>query len=191
MPLEHNLCHRPYQTLLFVCSQNTISGTVEYMTSQFGLDGVYIDQIAAAGYRACFDPAHNHTIGGGHYWVDGYKELLQEVGLTGVGEPASFGQCMVSRKCAMCGGPLPQPCLPVSYPVAPSLHQTRTLAGPNAVLLTESNAEPFMSGINIYLTLVGFMGDFAGANRIVNPFGAVYGGYYLSMGAIFFEEDLT
>ena len=43
------------------------------------------------------DPAHNHTIGGGHYWVDGYKELLQEVGLTGVGELASFGQCMVSR----------------------------------------------------------------------------------------------
>jgi hypothetical protein len=40
--------------------------------------GTYIDQIAAAGPRNCWDPTHNHTSGGGHYWVDGYRKLLEK-----------------------------------------------------------------------------------------------------------------
>ncbi len=44
---------------------------------EVGVDGVYIDQIAAAGPRWCFDATHGHPLGGGHWWTtDGYWPLL-------------------------------------------------------------------------------------------------------------------
>lgn len=39
------------------------------------------------------------------------------------------------------------------------LEDVRRKAGDNAVILTESNAEPFMDGINMFLTLVAFTGE--------------------------------
>ena len=93
--------------------QDKISSTVGELVQKYKLAGVYIDQIAAAGPRACFDPTHDHTLGGGNYWVTGYAKMLKNV---------------------------------------------RKAAGNNAVILTESNAEPFMNGINVFLTLVGFGG---------------------------------
>ena len=42
----------------------------------------------------------------------------------------------------------------------------------------------------MYLTLVGFSGNYAGPSRVVNVFASVYGGYYLAMGAMFFRRDL-
>jgi hypothetical protein len=35
--------------------------------SRYAVDGVYIDQIAAAGPAPCWDPTHNHTLGGGYH----------------------------------------------------------------------------------------------------------------------------
>lgn len=129
--------HTPYW-------QDIFTDVISTLKSNYSVDGVYIDQIAAAGPRPCFDPTHNHSIGGGNHWVTGYRKLL-----TGA----------------------------------------RQSAGDSSVILTESNAEPFMDGVNVFLTLVGFSGDFAGSNRIVNVFGAVYGGFYISMGAEFFQQD--
>lgn len=34
---------------------------------RYAVDGVYIDQIAAAGPAPCWDPTHNHTLGGGYH----------------------------------------------------------------------------------------------------------------------------
>ena len=45
----------------------------------YGVDGVYIDQIAAAGPRPCWDRSHGHSVGGGSHWVSGYQQLLTEV----------------------------------------------------------------------------------------------------------------
>lgn len=44
-----------------------------------GFDGVYIDMVTAASSRECFDPTHNHPIGGGSYWRDGYKQMFQNM----------------------------------------------------------------------------------------------------------------
>ena len=127
--------------------QDTIGGIATSLVADYGTSGVYIDQVAAAGPRGCWDPTHQHTLGGGSYWVDGYRTLLDKA---------------------------------------------RAGVGSNSVLLTESNAEPFMDGINVFLTLVGFgSADFAGASRIVPVFPSIYGGYYVAMGAEFFQEDLT
>lgn len=45
-----------------------------------GVDGVYIDQIAAAAPRLCFDSSHGHPLGGGHWWTaDGYWPMLSSL----------------------------------------------------------------------------------------------------------------
>ena len=86
-----------------------MSNTVERLTHEYNLDGVYIDQIGAAAPKLCYDASHGHAVGGGSWWTDGYRALLQ---------------------------------------------QTRTHAGDQAGLVTESNAEPYMGSLNSYLTLV-------------------------------------
>ncbi|MCC7353638.1 MAG: hypothetical protein IT330_07745 [Anaerolineae bacterium] len=57
--------------------QNKIASIVEELVGEYGVDGVYIDQIGAAAPKLCFNPAHPHAAGGGHFWVEGYREMLQ------------------------------------------------------------------------------------------------------------------
>ena len=57
---------------------NQIAGLVDTLTSEYGVNGVYIDQISAATPKLCFDKTHGHTLGGGAYWVDGYQKLLSK-----------------------------------------------------------------------------------------------------------------
>ena len=59
--------------------QDTIAASVEQLVTGLGVNAVYIDQIAAAGPEFCFNPAHGHPLGGGSWWVDGYRQMLQKV----------------------------------------------------------------------------------------------------------------
>jgi hypothetical protein len=45
----------------------------------YGLDGVYLDQIASAPPRLCFSDGHGHHPGGASAWTDGYRELLRDI----------------------------------------------------------------------------------------------------------------
>eukprot|EP00939_MAST-03C_sp_MAST-3C-sp1_P000922 g922.t1 len=132
--------------------QDVIADTVGNLTNTYGLDGVYVDQIAAAGPRPDFDPSHDHPLGGGSHWVDGYQAMLKKI---------------------------------------------RQIAGPNKAFLTESNAEPFGAGVDLFLTLVGFAsGELpnvrSSRNTVIVPaFQTVYGGYFMSVGAEFFANDFA
>ena len=42
-------------------------------------DGFLLDQVTASTPVMCFDENHHHTLGGGHYWRDGYKELINKL----------------------------------------------------------------------------------------------------------------
>jgi len=45
-----------------------------------GVDGVYIDQVAAAAPRLCFDRSHGHPLAGGHWWMTlGYWPMLERL----------------------------------------------------------------------------------------------------------------
>jgi len=44
-----------------------------------GVNAIYFDQIAAAEPYLCYDPSHGHPLGGGSYWVDGYRKMLEGV----------------------------------------------------------------------------------------------------------------
>jgi len=58
--------------------QDKIAQIVKRLVDEYGVDGVYIDQIAAAAANLCFDPNHGHPLGGGNYWLSGYEEMLRK-----------------------------------------------------------------------------------------------------------------
>jgi len=69
------------QHLLPMCPDTDIWSTqveqiVERLVDDIGVAGVYLDQISASGPRLCFDPDHNHPLGGGAYGVQAYQRLL-------------------------------------------------------------------------------------------------------------------
>ena len=49
------------------------------IVGEFGFDGVYLDQVACIEATPCFDPTHGHPLGGGTYWVQGYRQMLTRV----------------------------------------------------------------------------------------------------------------
>jgi hypothetical protein len=60
--------------------QDTVNGIVVRLTTEVGVDGVYIDQIGAAAPRLCMDATHGHPLGGGHWWTqDGYWPMLTDL----------------------------------------------------------------------------------------------------------------
>lgn len=59
--------------------QAKVQEIVVRLMGEEGVDGVYTDQVAAAGPAPCYDKTHGHPLGGGHWWVDGYWKMLTEL----------------------------------------------------------------------------------------------------------------
>ncbi len=59
--------------------QDKVREIVLRLMNECGVKGVYIDQVAAAVPRICFDSSHGHPLGGGHWWTEAYWELLEKV----------------------------------------------------------------------------------------------------------------
>ena len=59
--------------------QNKQAEITNRLVSEYHVDGVYLDQIASFYPMLCFDPEHGHTLGGGNYWVAGYRDLISKV----------------------------------------------------------------------------------------------------------------
>jgi hypothetical protein len=59
--------------------QDRVHDIVLRLYNEYGVKGVYIDQVAAAAARLCFDKTHGHPLGGGHWWADGYRQMLDRI----------------------------------------------------------------------------------------------------------------
>jgi len=59
--------------------QRKIASIAQRLASDYGVDGLYLDQIGAAAPKLCYDPSHGHPLGGGSWWVEGYRDLLDHV----------------------------------------------------------------------------------------------------------------
>jgi hypothetical protein len=58
--------------------QNIVANFSKGM-SDLGFSSVFLDQVAAAGPVEDMDKSHNHPLAGGHWWRDGYDEMLTKV----------------------------------------------------------------------------------------------------------------
>ena len=45
--------------------------------AETGANAVYYDQVAVARPFECYDGRHGHTLGGGRWWTDGYRKMLE------------------------------------------------------------------------------------------------------------------
>lgn len=59
--------------------QEEVAGIVGRLGRELGVNAVYIDQISASRAMHCFDTSHGHPLGGGGWWIDGYREMLNKV----------------------------------------------------------------------------------------------------------------
>jgi hypothetical protein len=59
--------------------RNKVTEIVLRLMNEYGVKGVYIDQVAAAVPVLCFDASHGHPLGGGHWWVDAYQAMLDAI----------------------------------------------------------------------------------------------------------------
>lgn len=56
-----------------------INNLVTEMEGTLPIDGVYFDQIGATRSIPCYNPSHGHLPGGGSYWVEGYRLMMEKI----------------------------------------------------------------------------------------------------------------
>lgn len=59
--------------------RDTVTALTRRLFTECGVNGIYIDQIAAAAPHLCFDIAHNHPLGGGSWWNEAYWRMLDGI----------------------------------------------------------------------------------------------------------------
>ena len=53
------------------------AGIADTVVKQYGIDGIYMDQAVLS--LVCWAPDHGHAVGGGHYWMDGFRALASDL----------------------------------------------------------------------------------------------------------------
>ena len=59
--------------------QKKILGVCKWLVDDIHVNAIYLDQIGAHRPDFCYNTAHGHPLGGGHYWVSGYREMLTAI----------------------------------------------------------------------------------------------------------------
>jgi hypothetical protein len=59
--------------------QDKVAEIIRRLGEECGVNAVYLDQIASAPPRVCFDKSHGHPLGSGDWWVKGYRDMLTPI----------------------------------------------------------------------------------------------------------------
>ena len=59
--------------------EKTVRQTALQLINECQVKAVYIDQVAAERPELCFDHAHGHPTGGGHWWTESYNAMLHAI----------------------------------------------------------------------------------------------------------------
>ena len=62
--------------------QKTLIDASYQLTNRINCSGIYLDQVCAATPVECMDPNHNHSLGGGNWWREGYNEMFEKIHAT-------------------------------------------------------------------------------------------------------------
>ena len=57
--------------------RETYARLAESAVRNLGVAGIYMDQACSS--LGCYDPTHGHSLGGGAYWMDGFKSLQADI----------------------------------------------------------------------------------------------------------------
>jgi hypothetical protein len=57
--------------------RNKYASLAEEVFQKLGVDGIYMDQACSS--LACYDPNHGHPLGGGRYWMEGFRLLARDI----------------------------------------------------------------------------------------------------------------
>ncbi len=52
-----------------------VAAEAQRAVREYGADAVYIDEVGAAAAVPCFAPGHGHPLGGGTWWIEGYRAM--------------------------------------------------------------------------------------------------------------------
>ncbi len=64
------------------------AGIADTVIHDYGIDGIYMDQAVLS--LACWSADHGHPVGGGHYWMDGFRELAKDLRRRAKGRPTAY-----------------------------------------------------------------------------------------------------
>lgn len=53
------------------------AGIADTVLDDYGIDGIYMDQAVQS--LVCWDPTHGHPVGGGNYWIGGFRTLATRI----------------------------------------------------------------------------------------------------------------
>lgn len=53
------------------------AGIADTVLAQYKIDGIYMDQAVQS--LVCWDPSHGHPLGGGNYWMGGFRKLAHQI----------------------------------------------------------------------------------------------------------------
>ena len=59
--------------------KDTVTNLVKRLFKEINVNGVYIDQIGASWPHRCFNPKHKHALGGGDFWYQEYRQMLDQI----------------------------------------------------------------------------------------------------------------
>ncbi len=57
--------------------QKVMKETIVKLVDKIGVDGVYIDMVSGTP-ALCFDKTHNHPIGGGSWWIENHRKVVND-----------------------------------------------------------------------------------------------------------------
>jgi hypothetical protein len=164
--------------------QGKIADTCAQLVSDYDVAGVYIDQIGSAVQKFCWDSAHNHTLGGGDYWVKGYDAMMELINERVVAVAGSaHTRPMVTEDNA-------EPYMGMVQGLL-SLNAFKAWFMGNNADIAQNNAPGTEKASDAH-TVQGHAGiqQHANVGAHVSPaYPFVYGGYYSSFGAIWARAD--
>ncbi|MGV3707353.1 MAG: DUF6259 domain-containing protein [Gemmatimonas sp.] len=68
--------------------RNKYAGMADTVIKQYGIDGLYMDQAVLSLIDWTRD--RGHPVGGGNYWMEGFRKLAQDLRARNTGRPAGF-----------------------------------------------------------------------------------------------------
>lgn len=78
--------------------QRVQGDVIDSISKRLSTAGVYIDQVACAAPDLCYNPDHDHSLGGGNWWAKGYRDMYQAARARSIND----GQILATEECAEC-----------------------------------------------------------------------------------------